>query len=100
MDSHEEVMLKRGDSFVVRLEVPGTSGYLWQTMENGDEVQVVQIPRSKEEVERLPIGAALDQSFRITASAPGETTVIFVLARPWESDKIVNRHFVSVHIHD
>jgi predicted secreted protein len=98
VDSHEEVTLKLGDFLLVRLEVPGTSGYLWRATEYGDEVQVVEEPRSKDEVRQLPIGESTGQTFRITAVAPGETTVIFTLARPWESDQFINRHFVSVRV--
>lgn len=99
MDSHEEATLKVGDSFVVRLEVPGTSGYLWQVTEYGDEVEVVREPQSKDERQQLPIGESVGQTFRITAVAPGETIVSFALARPWESDQIASRHFVSVRVH-
>jgi predicted secreted protein len=99
VDSFQEATLRVGDSVLVRLPSSATSGYLWQVAESGDQVQVVKESASREEGRRLPIGSSPDEVFRVIGVDPGETTVIFTQAQPWEPDEVVNRHFLSVRVH-
>ena len=92
--SSDSVAVGLGEDFEIRLQSNPSAGYVWEpdSLPRGIELSWS---------ESVPPGAgerpgdAGTQVFRFTSSEPGDTTLSFVLKRPWESE-VVDRHDVSV----
>jgi len=83
----ETINLKQGESHLIRLHGLGSAGYQW-ILESSDPriVAVEQILHSRQHFAG-PIVGSLDQEFRLTATAPGESLVRFAQRRLFEQGR-------------
>jgi predicted secreted protein len=81
----ETITLKPGEEHRVSLPGLGSAGYQWM-LESCDQLIAVveEIPHSKQDV-TVPIAGSLNQEFRLTAIAPGRTTIRFSQRRRFET---------------
>jgi predicted secreted protein len=77
----DTVTLNRGETHIVMLRGLGSAGYQW-SLQSADPqiVDVEELLYTRESV-ALPIAGSLDQRFKLTAIAPGNTLVRFVQSR-------------------
>jgi predicted secreted protein len=82
----ETISLKPGESHLVRLKGLGSAGYQWM-VESSDAmmkiIAVEEILHTRDEV-KAPVAGSLDQRFKLTALAHGETVVRFSQRRRFE----------------
>jgi predicted secreted protein len=83
----ETITLKPGQEHRIKLPGLGATGYQWM-VEPCDQkvVTVEEILHSIQEV-TVPIAGSLNQEFRLTAVAPGQTSIRFNQRRRFEPDK-------------
>ena len=87
-----------GATFDVRLEGIPSSGFRW-SLSIPDEARelIASLGDDWEQASGLAGGSAV-QRFRFRASAPGEATLTFRYARPWEEAAPRDERSVSVRI--
>ncbi|HEY3069940.1 MAG TPA: protease inhibitor I42 family protein [Gaiellaceae bacterium] len=73
-----------GDTFDVPLEAVPTSGFRWELSTPEDAHGVVALLKDEWEGASGSVGGPAVQRFRFRASGPGEVTLTFRYARPWE----------------
>jgi len=83
----QERALAKGETFEVRLEGNPTTGYLWEVVENDDQIiRVVADEYLTGDTTGRLCGAGGRYRFQFKAMGRGETTVKLVYHRPWEKD--------------
>jgi predicted secreted protein len=83
----ETITLKPGESHLISLPGLGAAGYQWMLESCDHQVAVVaEILLSRQDV-TVPIAGSLNQEFRLTAIAPGHTTIRFSQRRRFETGK-------------
>lgn len=87
MATTEEISLRVGKSYIVRLKGLTTAGYVWEYQVDGPE-GVVRITNelTLSPGEAPPVGASADELFSVEAFAPGTVTIRFKQRRPWEKE--------------
>jgi predicted secreted protein len=80
----DTITLRPGESHLVNLPGLGSAGYQW-TLQSVDAaiVAVEEVLHSREEVAGRVVGS-LDQTFKLTALAPGHTLARFTQQRRFE----------------
>lgn len=89
----ETIHMKKGDSYILKLESNPTTGYMWELTSLGKE--------NKLQVEELPfkpankglVGQGGTQSWKITANSKGLTRAVFDYKQSWESNSIKTEIF-------
>jgi predicted secreted protein len=87
-----KVNLQVGDTYQLKLDGPGGTGYVWEYVTEGSEIIGVSIQQLGEPPRHqrggpIPDTYSLDELFSLTALKPGTTKVRLTLLRPWERDK-------------
>ena len=80
--------------FTIPLRSIATAGYLWKIETLPDTIQLLGSENQKPAGDIKP-GDPITQVFRFRALKAGEHTIIFMLARQWESQAI-KHHTVTV----
>jgi predicted secreted protein len=89
--SADELVLRVGEKHVIVLEGFGSAGYVWEPVVEGDvgAVDVFIGPAHAQPTAddaEPPMAFSVDQEGAITGRNPGNATVRFRLARPWEAE--------------
>ena len=86
----DEVEVRVGEEFVIRLPENATTGYLWSVREMGAGLELV-------EEEMVPprhnagVGAAGERHVRVRAVKPGRAEVVLERGRAWEPKPVEER---------
>jgi len=87
MEKMETITLRPGENHLVNLPGLGSAGYRWMLDSCDQHVGVVEeILHSKRDV-APKIAGSLDQTFKLSAVAPGRSSVRFVQRRRFEPGK-------------
>ncbi len=88
----QQIHLKAGEEYQLRLPWPGSVGYRWDfALEEGSNVvDVARLSAEKPsgEGDLIPRTSSVDALFSIRALAPGRARVHFVLQSPWIIGKV------------
>ncbi|HEY3106846.1 MAG TPA: protease inhibitor I42 family protein [Gaiellaceae bacterium] len=87
-----------GGTFDVPLEGVPTSGFRWELSIPDEARKLIAPLDEKWEADACLPGGPAVQRFRFRASAPGEATLTFRYARPWEDQPPRDERTVSVRI--
>ena len=88
MGQSQQLFLRPGDEYLVRLPGLGTVGYEWTVSVEGDKAAVsigetAAAPPSRDDVP----GSRRDEAYLVTARARGRAVVRFTQRRPFEPDR-------------
>ena len=88
--SDKEIVVPKGESFVIELEGNPTTGYDWELQFDQDKIK--NTDRQYE-----PAGESVGQGgkkrFRLQAIKSGEASIRAIYKRAWERDAIDEKHF-------
>jgi len=76
--------------FTISLKSMATAGYIWKIQTLPDAIQLLGSVIEKSASDIKP-GDATTQVFKLRALKAGEHTIVFTLARPWESKELESR---------
>jgi inhibitor of cysteine peptidase len=83
MASDEEVRVKAGETFTLRLPAVPTAGYEWQETHDPATLELVRGGEFSPGASDAP-GAGSEEAFTFRARAPGETVLELHYGREWE----------------
>jgi predicted secreted protein len=98
-NAQDNLQLKKGESYDLRLKGKATAGYEWIcTIENDTIVAVTKTFGATPETEKKLAGASKDEIFTITGLQKGNTRLHFKQARSWESGKPASEKQIAITI--
>lgn len=87
MVTTEEISLRVGGTYIVRLKGLATAGYTWgYRVDSPENVVSITNEVTLSSVELPAVGANADGLFSVEALAPGTVTIHFEQRRPWQKE--------------
>ena len=88
MEQSQQLHLRPGEEYLVRLPGLGTVGYEWTISVEGDEAAVTIAETAAEPPSSGDVpGKSRDEVYVLTARQPGHAVVRFMQRRPFEPDR-------------
>ncbi|MFW9882138.1 MAG: protease inhibitor I42 family protein [Candidatus Thorarchaeota archaeon] len=95
-----EINVRVGDNFAIKLEGYPTSGYRWEIITKIPHSHIIRLVDTYSNIDNSLVGAPADENFVFRALSIGSLNIVFRYRRPWEKDTYLEERKFNIKILD